>query len=106
MGETESSPGRLEQLRRYIARPPLPSERLSLSSKGKVLLGLRAPFRDEATHFMFEHLVFIERLAAPAPPLRLPSCPATECSRQARADAATSHAPHLPGSSWARGLLS
>jgi hypothetical protein len=44
---------RLEHLCRYIARPPLSNERLSISRSGKVVLTLRAPFRDGTTHFVF-----------------------------------------------------
>ncbi len=62
---------RLEHLCRYIARPPLSNERLSLSREDKVVLELRAPFRDGTTHFVFEPLVFLERLAALVPPPRM-----------------------------------
>lgn len=62
---------RLEHLCRYITRPALSNKRLSLSPDGKVVLELRTPFRDGTTHFVFEPLVFIERLAALVPPPRL-----------------------------------
>ncbi len=55
---------RLEHLCRYITRPPLSSLRLSLTEQGKVVHELRAPFKDGTTHFVFDPLVFIERLAA------------------------------------------
>ena len=38
---------------------------------GRVVHELRAPFRDGTTHFVFELLAFIERLAALVPPPRL-----------------------------------
>lgn len=38
-----------------------------------MILELRLPFRDGTTHFMFEPLVFIERLAAVPPRPRRPS---------------------------------
>ncbi len=55
---------RLEHLCRYITRPPLSSQRLALTAQGKVVHELRAPFKDGTTHFVFDPLVFIERLAA------------------------------------------
>ena len=58
---------RLEHLCRYIARPPLAIERLSLSRHGNVLLRLRRPWRDGTTHLVFEPLAFLERLAALIP---------------------------------------
>ena len=56
---------------RYITRPPLSSLRLSLTEQGKVVHELRAPFKDGTTHFVFDPLVFIERLAALVPPPRM-----------------------------------
>ena len=58
---------RLEHLCRYVARPPIATERLSLSSEGKVVYELRRPWRDGTTHFVFEPLTFLERLAALVP---------------------------------------
>ncbi|MFT4543391.1 MAG: hypothetical protein ACI835_005861 [Planctomycetota bacterium] len=58
---------RLEHLCRYVARGPIAAERLSLSPEGKVILDLRRPWRDGTTHFVFDPLTFIERLAAPVP---------------------------------------
>ena len=66
-GETS----RLEHLCRYVARPPVSTKRLSLTRNGKVLYQLRVPFRDGTSHFVFEPLVFIERLAALVPPPRM-----------------------------------
>ena len=54
----------LEQLCRYIARPAIATERLSLARDGKVVYELRRPWRNGTTHFVFEPLTFIERLAA------------------------------------------
>ena len=62
---------RLEHLCRYVTRPALSNKRLSLSPDGKVVLELRVPFRDGTTHFIFEPLAFIERLAALIPPPRM-----------------------------------
>jgi len=61
----------LEHLCRYVTRPALSSERLSLDEAGRVVLELRVPYRDGTTHFVFEPLVFIERLAALVPPPRM-----------------------------------
>ena len=77
---------RLEHLCRYIARPPSSSERLSLSRSDKVVLALRAPFRDGTTHVVFEPLAFLERLAALVPPPRMHQL--------------TYHGVLAPGASW------
>ncbi len=69
-----------------LARPPLSNERLSLSREGQVVLELRAPFRDGTTHFVFEPLVFLERLAALVPPPRMHQL--------------TYHGVLAPGASW------
>ena len=62
---------RLEHICRYITRPALSSQRLSINERGQVVLQLRVPFRDGTTHFVFEPLAFIERLAALVPPPRM-----------------------------------
>ncbi len=61
--------GRLEKLCRYIARPPLAKERLSLRKDGLVMLKLKRPWSDGTIALVFEPEVFVERLAAlvPAP---------------------------------------
>ncbi len=64
----EGQRDRLEHLCRYITRPPISSQRLSLSRSGKVVLELRRAWRDGTTHISFSPLVFIERLAALIPP--------------------------------------
>jgi len=58
---------RLEHLCRYVARGPIAAERLSLSADGKVVYELRRAWRDGTTHFVFDPLTFIERLAALVP---------------------------------------
>jgi len=58
---------RLEHLCRYITRPALSANRMSLDGHGRVVLELRVPFRDGTTHFVFDPLVFTERLAALVP---------------------------------------
>ena len=77
---------RLEHLFRYVTRPALSTQRLSLNEEGKVVHELRVPFRDGTTHFVFEPLVFIERLAALVPPPRMHML--------------TYHGVLAPGASW------
>jgi len=63
---------KLERLCRYVARPPLAIERLSLLPDGRVAHELRRPWRDGTTHMLFDPLTFIERLAALVPRPRRP----------------------------------
>ena len=56
--------------RRYIARPPLSADRLTLTPRGRVHQELRRPWRDGTTHVVFDPSVFLERLAALVPPPR------------------------------------
>jgi len=77
---------RLEHLLRYVTRPALSAERLSLNEQGKVVHELRVPYRDGTTHFVFDPLVFIERLAALVPPPRMHQL--------------TYHGVLAPGASW------
>ncbi len=58
---------RLERVCRYVSRPPIASERLSLTPDGRVLYRLRKPFRDGTGHFVFDPLTFLERIAALVP---------------------------------------
>lgn len=58
---------RLERLARYVARPAIVEERLSLTRDGKVLYRLKRPFKDGSTAVVFEPLTFLERLAALIP---------------------------------------
>jgi hypothetical protein len=60
----------LENLRRYAARPPVATERLSLLADGRVLYHLRHHWRDGTTHVAFEPLELVARLAALVPPPR------------------------------------
>ncbi len=41
---------KLEHLARYVARPPVATERLSLTEGGRVRLALKTPYRDGTTH--------------------------------------------------------
>jgi hypothetical protein len=61
---------RLERLCRYVARPPLATERLSRLADGRLLYRLKHRWRDGTTHIVFEPLELIEKLAALIPPPR------------------------------------
>ena len=41
---------RLEQLCRYLLRPPIAQERLALGPDGRILVTLKLPWRDGTTH--------------------------------------------------------
>jgi hypothetical protein len=56
-----------ERLCRYIARPAVAEQRLTVSATGKVVYLLKTPYRDGTTHIVFEPLDFIARLAALVP---------------------------------------
>jgi len=58
---------KVERLCRYIARPPIATGRLSLTSQGQVRYTLKTPYRDGTTHVVFEPLDFMARLAALVP---------------------------------------
>ena len=54
----------LERICRYVARPPVALERLSIDGDGLVVYELHHPFRDGTTHVLFEPMDFMARLAA------------------------------------------
>jgi hypothetical protein len=62
---------RLEQLCRYLLRPPIAQDRLALQSDGTVLVLLKTPWRDGTTHLRFEPLTLLERLASLTPRPRI-----------------------------------
>jgi len=43
---------KLERLCRYVSRPPVASERLSLTALGQVRYTLKTPYRDGTTHIV------------------------------------------------------
>ena len=55
---------KLERLCRYISRPAVSEQRLSLTPNGNVRYQLKTPYRDGTTHVIFQPLDFIARLAA------------------------------------------
>jgi len=61
----------LEKLCRYILRPPIAQDRLTLRPDGMVCLELKRAFSDGTTHVLFEPLDFIGKLAALVPPKRM-----------------------------------
>ena len=61
---------RLERLCRYVARPPVATERLSRMEDGRLLYQLKHRWRDGTTHVVFEPQELVEKLAALVPPPR------------------------------------
>jgi hypothetical protein len=61
---------RLEKLCRYVARPPLTTQRLSRLDDGRLLYKLKHRWRDGTTHVIFEPLELLEKLVAIVPPPR------------------------------------
>jgi hypothetical protein len=58
---------RLEQLCRYLLRPPLADGRLRLLGDGRVRVQLKRAWSDGTTHLFFEPVEFLEKLAALTP---------------------------------------
>jgi hypothetical protein len=67
IGAKGSQRDKLEHLARYVSRPPVATERLSLTESGHVRYVLKTPYRDGTTHVIFEPEDFIARLAALVP---------------------------------------
>ncbi len=61
----------LEHLCRYITRPAIANERLSVNRAGQVVLKLKTPYRDGTSHLVMSPLEFMHRLAALVPRPRL-----------------------------------
>lgn len=58
---------RLEHLCRYLLRPPIAQERLTLRPDGTGVVTLKTPWRDGTTHLRFEPLTLLERLVTLTP---------------------------------------
>ena len=58
---------KLERLCRYVTRPAICLERLTLRADGQVQYQLKHPFRDGTTHILFSPLDFIGKLVALVP---------------------------------------
>ena len=62
---------KLERLCRYITRPAVSTQRLSMTRNGQVRYELKTPWRNGTTHVIFEPLDFIARLVALVPKPRV-----------------------------------
>ncbi len=62
-----SDRARLEQLCRYVLRPPLAEDRLRRLTDRRVRVALKRAWHDGTTHLLFEPLEFLEKLAALTP---------------------------------------
>jgi hypothetical protein len=62
---------KLEHLCRYITRPAMANERLTLNRAWQVVLTLKTPYRDGTTPIVMSPLEFMQRLAALVPRPRL-----------------------------------
>ena len=62
---------KLEHLCRYITRPAIANERLTLNRAGQVVLTLKTPYQDGTTHIVMSPLEFMQCLAALVPRPRL-----------------------------------
>jgi hypothetical protein len=58
---------KLERLCRYLLRPPVAEDRLSLAPDGTVLVRLKTPWRDGTSHIALQPLELLEKLAALIP---------------------------------------
>ena len=56
-----------ERLCRYISRPSLSEERLSLNAQGQVVYKLKTTYRNGTTHIVLDPLDFLSRLASLIP---------------------------------------
>ena len=61
---------RLEHLCRYVARPPVATERLCRLPDGRLLYRLKRRWRDGTTHMIFEPAELLEKLVSLVPPPR------------------------------------
>jgi hypothetical protein len=61
----------VERLCRYVLRPPVAQERLSLTPEGLVLVTLKSEWHDGTTHLLFTPVELLEKLAALTPRPRI-----------------------------------
>jgi hypothetical protein len=64
-------PEKRERLCRYISRPAISEQRLSITKQGQVRYELKTPYRDGTTYVFFSPINFIGKLTALIPPPRL-----------------------------------
>ena len=62
---------KLERLCRYITRPAIAEQRLSLASNGNVIVALKTPYDDGTSHVVLSPMEFMGRLAALVPKPRV-----------------------------------
>jgi hypothetical protein len=65
---------KLDRLCRYISRPAVAEQRLSLTPNGNVRYQLKMPYRDGTTHVFFEPLDFMAHIPVRHPSGDLRSC--------------------------------
>ncbi len=58
---------KLERICRYIARPAIGEERLSVNQKGQVVYKLKKAYDDDTTYIMMEPIELLEKLSAIIP---------------------------------------
>ncbi|MBK8100033.1 MAG: transposase [Planctomycetes bacterium] len=63
----QGRPHRLEHLIRYVARPPIAEDRLSILPDGRVAYAFKKRWRDGSMSVVLDPLTFLERLAALVP---------------------------------------
>ena len=61
---------RSERRCRYFVRPAVSNARLALTEDGRIRLELKTRYGDGTTHFIFDPMTFLARLAALVPPPR------------------------------------
>ena len=84
----------LERLCRYIARPAVSNERLSVNDRGQVVYRLKHSFHDGTTHVVLDPMDFVAHLAALVPRSRAHLTDTTACSPRT-SNAATSSSPTM-----------
>ena len=62
---------KLERLCRYITRPAIAEQRLSLASNGNVIVALKTPYDDSTSHVVLSPMEFMRRQAALVPKPRV-----------------------------------
>ena len=62
---------KLERLCRYITRPAIAEQRLSLAGNGNVIVALKTPYDDGTSHVVLNPMEFMGRLAALVPKPRV-----------------------------------
>ena len=66
----ESGRSRLEKICRYLARPALAQDRLSIANNGHIVYRFRKTWRNGKTAVVLDPMTFLSRLAAQVPPPR------------------------------------